>query len=262
MEFIKKTNLHFQIPGTLVNENPSSDIIFTLPTPISFEGQAVLRTFNLAGKKSTYTISQNLVFNSIVDNSLFATITIPQGVYTEAQLESLICSGTGILKDNARPGFLIAADTAKLLSIRYLTSLDATISNLLGLDALSTNQSGSYTTYNLPVDGKFPKTYNFSSTEFAKVEFGFNYNTSYNPYDLESIPITTSYEKFVEMNTAAPFNSLQNELDTTFVCNIILGGLTAFRIRLTDIDSGLLVSNINTIYLTMSIEDRYLISNP
>jgi hypothetical protein len=262
MEFIDKTNLQFTIPGTLINDAPSSDIIFTLPSPIAFEGQAVVRTFNLAGRKSTYTIAQNLVFNSIVDNALFATITIPMGVYTEVQLEALICVGTGIIKDIARPGFLIAADTTKLLSIRYLTSLDTTISNLLGLDSISTNQSGSFTTYNLGIDGKFPKSYNFSSTEFAKIEFGFNYNTPYNALDIESIPLTTSYEKFVEMNTNAPFNSLENELDTTFACNINLGGLTAFRIKLTDVDSDLLISNINPIYLTLSIEDRYFVAAP
>jgi hypothetical protein len=257
MEIIKKTVHQFQIPGTLINESPSCDIIFTLPQQMVFNGDAVMRSFNIAGKKSTYTISQNIVFNTIVDNALFATITIPMGVYTEVQLEALICSSTGIIKDIARPGFLIAADTSKLLSIRYLTSLDATITNLLGLDDLSTNQSGSYTTYNLPVDGKFPKTYNFSSTEFSKVEFGFNYLTAYNPVDVESIPLTTSYEKFIELNTAAPFNSLENELDNTFVCNINLGGLTAFRIKLTDIDSGLLISNINKLFLSIVIEDRY-----
>lgn len=261
MEIINKTVLQFQIPGTLINETPSSDIIFTLPQPISFNGAAVMRTFNIAGKKSTYTVSQNVVFNTIVDSSLFATITIPMGVYTEVQLEALICVSTGINKDISRPGFLIASDTTKLLSIRYLTSLDATITSLLGLDNLSTNQSGSYTTYNLPVDGRFPKTYNFTSTEFARIEFGFNYLTPYNVNDLESIPITTSYEKFVELNTSSPFNSNENELDTTFICNIPLGGLTAFRLKMIDVDSELLVSNINRLFFTVVIEDRFIVSN-
>ena len=129
---------------------------------------------------------------------------------------------------------------------------------MLGLDDLSTNQSGSYTTYNIATNGLFPRMYNFTSTEFAKIQFGFNYLLNYSPLDLESIPLTQVYEKFVEMNTAAPFNSNENENDNTFICNINLGGLRAFRIKMTDVDSDLLISNINKLFLTIVIEDRFL----
>lgn len=255
------TTVRFNIPRD--NGTPHTDIILPI-IPISsttagltFNGIATMKSFNLAGNKICYTIPRNLSFTTISNGVLVSTINIPRGIYSDAQLTALICgASTGIIKNTLIPGFLIAYNTAQLLSIRFTSDIDAIVSKLLGLNGLSTNQSGSYITYDLPVSGQFPSEYDFTSTQNAIVSFGLSTNQNQNINDPASIPLTILNEDVFELSDVSPYN----EYSSSLIYNKFIGNINApiiyyLRVKLENIDDAELVNNVNNLYLFVTFSD-------
>jgi hypothetical protein len=242
-----------------------ADIILPIILPstetpgLSFNGISTLKSFNLAGDKLIYTIPLSLSFTTIVDGVLKATVNIARGVYTVSQLEALVCAaGTGIIKNVNIPGFLIASDTTKLLSIRFLASQDPYITKLLGLSSISTNMSGSFITYDLPLTGEFPAQYDFTSTNNALISFGFSTNPNQNVNDIESIPLTIINEDIFELNELSPYNDYSSSLIyNKFIGNIPQRTIYFMRIRIENIDDGVLINNVNTLNLMATFSDVF-----
>ena len=258
--------IRFDIPKD--NGSSFADIILPIipqgssSIGLSFTGFASLLSFNFAGFKSCYTIPESLTFSTIRDGVLLKTITITRGVYTDEQLTLLICDSmgntTGIEKNADQEGFLIASDTSKLLTIRFLTAQDSLITRLLGLASLSTNISGSYINYDLGITGEFPVEYNFTSTDNALIKFGFSSNQNQNINDLQSIPLTILNPDVFEMNALTSYNSYSSSLVyNKFIGNITQSTIYYIRIRIENFDDGLLVNNINNLAIIATFEDKY-----
>jgi hypothetical protein len=258
----KLYNVKTKIPAS--NGSVSySDIILPLTqigqtSPgVSFTGSPVLKSFNLVGSKLCYTIPYTLSFNTIVDGILKATVNIPQGVYTVQQLENIICDvSTGISVNVNSNTFLIAANTSKLLSIRFLTSIDSMITNLLGLSNASSNVSGIYTTYDLPITGMFPSEYNFGSTTNAIISFGFSSNINQNPLDIQSIPLSIITPDVFELDANSDYNLTPQSLSY----NGWIGNLSDVvnyyvRIRIETLEQEVPIYNINDLNLFLTFED-------
>jgi hypothetical protein len=196
-------------------------------------------------------------FNTIVDGVLKATINLTRGVYTSDQLQNIICAvTTGISVNSASNTFLIARDTSKLLSIRFLTSIDSFVSNLLGLSNASSNVSGLYTTYDLPISGMFPSEFNFDSTTNAIVSFGFSSNPNQNPLDVQSIPLSIITPDVLELEATSPYNlSPQSLTYNGWIGNISPAVIYFVRIRIETLEQDMPIYNINDMNLFLTFED-------
>ena len=255
------TTIKFTIPRD--NGISHSDLILPIiptgsTTPgLSFNGISTIKSFNLVGDKLTYTIPRNLTFTTISNGVLVATIVIPRGIYTDAQLTSLICgSSTGIIKNTNIPGFLIAYNTSQLLSIRFTSDIDSIVSKLLGLSGLSTNQSGSYVTYDLPVSGQFPVEYNFTSTQNATISFGISSSQNVNINDPISIPLSILNQDVFQLDSNSPYNEYpQSLINNKFVGNINIPIAYYLRIRLENIDDEELINNVNNLFMFITFSD-------
>ena len=255
-------NVKLSIPASN-NIISYSDIVLPLTqvgqtTPgISFTGSPVLKSFNLIGSKICYTIPFALSFNTIVDGVLKSTVNIPRGVYSVQQLTDLICtSGTGIQINTNSNTFLIARDTTKLLSIRFLTSIDSFITNLLGLSNASSNVSGTFTTYDLPISGEFPSEFNFSSTTNAIVSFGFSSNAQQNVQDIQSIPLSIITPDVLELDSNSEYNLTPQSLTYNgWIGNISSVAIYYVRIRIETLEQGIPIFNINDMNLFLTFED-------
>jgi hypothetical protein len=256
IEFINLYNYKIIIPRATAGVS-NSDVLYVLPEEIVASGRLSLESFNLCGNKSVYTINTDLVITTVVDGAFKATITIPNGVYDDAQLTTLICGASkGIIKDTTRPNYLIAADTTKLLSIRFNTNIEDQVVNLLGLQQPATNQSGSFVQYDLPLSGLFPSPYNFTSTDHAVIEFGFSQNVETN---ISNIPITDFSPDALDLSLSAEFNQYSSSLlYNNFICNIPGALLKSMRIRLSDYLNNSLIYNLNDIVLFITIADRFI----
>ena len=255
------TTVKFTIPRD--NGTSHSDIILPIiPTGATtagllFNGISTIKSFNLVGDKLTYTIPRNLSFTTISNGVLVSTINISRGIYTDAQLTTLICGeSTGIIKNVNIPGFLIAFDTSKLLSIRFTSDIDAIVSKLLGLSGLSTNQSGSFITYDLPISGQFPVEYDFTSTQNAIVSFGISSSQTVNINDPVSIPLSILNQDVFLLNANSTFNEYPASLiNNKFVGNVNVPIAYYIRIRIENLNDSELINNVNDLFIFMTFSD-------
>ena len=261
MAFINRiyNTIRFDIDAPL-NGQLNTDKIFPIVQTgsqnqgISFVGAPKIKSINLIGNKLCYTIPSDLSFTTISNGIFLAQVDIPAGIYSQAQLVAIVCAtGTGIIVNTSSPLFLIASNTANLLSVRFALQQEAYITNLLGLSGNST-QSGNFITYDLPISGKFPNTFDFLPPESCEIKLGFSTDPNLNPVNLFAVPLTILNNTVLDLGSDAPFNSLST---ADFVGNLpTTGPFFWVRILLSNYKTNFPIANVNNLSMNITFEDE------
>jgi hypothetical protein len=145
------------------------DYIYQLSSASSISD---IQNITINGNRTCFTIPKELVITTLVNGTIFATITIPAQIYTVEELITLLTTSSGF---EVRTGYnqFIASNPSQSLELQFNNSLFSILSPLLGLLPPVTTPG----TYTIPSDGIFPGYYMMNLFNNLQIQLGFGKST-------------------------------------------------------------------------------------